>query len=139
LHTNLDGDKPYIWNCSFGWHLQPFSGFLYLSYLYVQIMDQSIIQQGGNSNHIIISYTYIDGTHYKSWIDFSQHANISCHYPLYTMSPSTRSYIYIFNRFSVVNIIFLWVVRHKIFVVEKNVGSTIYNSSLSTKLSCFQV
>jgi hypothetical protein len=56
-------------------------------------------------NHII--YNYIDRTHYKSSIDFSQNASIPRHHPPYVMSPSTRSYIYVFNRFSLVNIMSL--------------------------------
>jgi hypothetical protein len=35
-----------------------------------------------------IIYNYIDGTHYKLWIDFSQHASITCYHPLYVMSPT---------------------------------------------------
>jgi hypothetical protein len=66
---------------------------------------------------------YIDGTHYKSWRDFSQHASITRHYPLYKMSPFTISYIYVFNQFSVVNMMSLWVTCYKIPVVKENVWS----------------
>jgi hypothetical protein len=50
---------------------------------------------------------YTAETHYNSWIDFSQHASIPRHYPLYDVSPSTRSYIYVLNQFSMVNIMSL--------------------------------
>jgi hypothetical protein len=36
---------------------------------------------------------YIGETHYKSWIDFSQHASIPRHHPLYNMSPSTIRHV----------------------------------------------
>jgi hypothetical protein len=64
-------------------------------------------------------YNYINETHYVS-IDFSQHASILCHYPLYVMSPSTRSYIYFFNRFFGLILCLC---------VDKNVRSIIYNVS----------
>jgi hypothetical protein len=64
-----------------------------------------------------IQTIYIDGTHYKWLIDFSQHASIPCHQQLYTMSPSNRSYVYVFNRLSVVNTMSLWVACHEILVV----------------------
>jgi hypothetical protein len=64
-----------------------------------------------------IQTIYIDGTHYKWLIDFSQHASIPCHQQLYTVSPSNRSYVYVFNRLSVVNTTSLWVACHEILVV----------------------
>jgi hypothetical protein len=63
---------------------------------------------------------YIGETHYKSWIDFSQHASIPRYHPLYTMSPSTTRHviihqtsIHVFKRFSMVNNMYLWVAHHK--------------------------
>jgi hypothetical protein len=60
---------------------------------------------------VIIYY----GTHH---IDFSQHTSFwhhhtSCHHSLHIMSPSIGSNIYVFNRFSVINIMSLWVACHK--------------------------
>jgi hypothetical protein len=43
----------------------------------------------------LIYKTYIGETHYKSWLDFSQHASISCHHPLCAMSPSTIRHVII--------------------------------------------
>jgi hypothetical protein len=39
--------------------------------------------------------TYIGETHYKPWLDFSQHASIPRHHPLYVMSPSTIRHVII--------------------------------------------
>jgi hypothetical protein len=56
----------------------------------------------------LIYKNYIGEIHYKSWLDFSQHASIPRHHPLCAMSPSTirhssstKSHIYVFNRFFV--------------------------------------
>jgi hypothetical protein len=53
------------------------------------------------SSPFIIYKTYIGEAHYKPWLDFSQHAIITCHHPLCAMSSSTKSHIYVLNRFSV--------------------------------------
>jgi hypothetical protein len=42
-----------------------------------------------------IDKTYIGETHYKSWLDFSQHASIPRHHPLCVMSPSTIRHVII--------------------------------------------
>jgi hypothetical protein len=42
---------------------------------------------------IVIYKTYIGETHYKSWLDFSQHASTPRHHPLCAMSPSTISHV----------------------------------------------
>jgi hypothetical protein len=44
--------------------------------------------------HVSIK-TYIGETHYKSWLDFSQHASIPRHHPLCAMSPSTIRHVII--------------------------------------------
>jgi hypothetical protein len=51
-----------------------------------------------SSQTAILSYiykTYIGETHYKSWLDFSQHASIPRHHPLCAMSPSTIRHVII--------------------------------------------
>jgi hypothetical protein len=45
--------------------------------------------------------TYIGETHYKPWLDFSQYAIIPRYHPLCAKSPSSKSHIYVFSRFSV--------------------------------------
>jgi hypothetical protein len=62
----------------------------------------------------------------------------SCHHPLY-MSSSTKPSIYVFNRFSVANSIYLWVAHHKIPAVEIHVGSIILEWFTLNKITCFHI
>jgi hypothetical protein len=88
----------------------------------------------GVSPSLSIYNNYIDETHYKSWIDFSQHASVPRHHPLYAMSPSIKPSIYVFKRFFVTNSMYLWVAHHKILAVEIHVWLNYLRMvSLSTK------
>jgi hypothetical protein len=50
--------------------------------------------------------------------------HVTTHYTP-VMSPSTKQSIYVFKRFYVTNIMYLWVAHHKILAVEIHVGSII--------------
>jgi hypothetical protein len=70
-------------------------------------------------SHVTIYKTYIGETHYKSWLDFSQHASIPRHHLLCVMSPSTIRHVIIHsNHIFMSSIDFLWLIacisHHKI-------------------------
>jgi hypothetical protein len=62
-------------------------------------IQPALLSFSGELNQIIIFVliykTYIGETHYKLWLDFSQHASIPRHHPLCAMSPSTIRHVII--------------------------------------------